>query len=487
MSKFSFIGAAYEAESLNIDAQVCQNLYVEKDEATGQVALLGTPGIHTFTTLPTAPVRGLWAGEDVLYAVGGTKLYRVGIGGGATDIGAGSSPSDLDDDATHSPVTIHPAGSGAQIFINSAGRSYFHNGVNLFIAPVPADSRVTEPTAPASQVGTSQTHAFMDGSFYAGKYGTNRVFYSELNDANTWSDDWYFLKEGYPDAVQAIMADKSELWVFGTHHSTEVWRNEPDPAEGVAIRRDPGAQLQLALAARFSLVNFEGPAFLGTDVRGQVSAYRVQGFTPIRVSTHAVENEWRNYPTVADAIGWVQLDKGHLFWWLTFPSGNATWVYDKATGLWHQRGYWNGSTLERHRARCGCFVYNKFLVGDHTSGKIYEMSRSFFDDDGAPIRRVRSAPHINEERKRLFYHRLQIDLEVTTGKAPDVMIDWTNDGGYTWSNPRVIEPSLAARRGRVIANRLGSSRIRAFRSTITSANERVAIVDAYLNATPGLQ
>jgi hypothetical protein len=485
MSKFGLIGGAYLAESLNIDAQVCQNLYVEKDEATGQVALLGTPGIHIFTTLPTAPVRGLWAGEDRLFAVGGTKLYEVTSSGGITDIGQGSSPSQIDDDATHSPVTIYPAGDASMIFINSAGRSYYHNGTALVIAPVPADDRVAPP-APAGTVGTSQTHAFLDGSFYAGKSGTNRVFYSELNNANVWPEDQYFLKEGYPDAVQAIMADHSELWVFGTHHSTEVWRNEPDPVEGSAIRRDPGAQLQLALAARFSLVNFEGPAFLGTDVRGQVSAYRIQGFTPIRVSTHAVENEWRNYPTVADAIAWVQLDKGHLFWWITFPSGNATWVYDKATGLWHQRGWWNGSALERHRARCGTFVFGKYLVGDHTSGKIYEMSRSFFDDDGVQIRRVRSAPHINEERKRLFHHRLQIDLEVTTGKAPDVTIDWSNDGGYTWSNPRVIEPSLSARKGRVIANRLGSARDRVYRTTITD-QVKVAIVDAYLNATPGLQ
>ena len=471
-----FIGGAYLSESTHIDGQTCLNLYAEQDESTKKAALYGTPGIHTWATLPSSPVRCLWAGEDRLFAVGGTTLYEVSAAGSVTSLGT------IADDATHSPVQIFPSGDGTQIFIVSAGYAYVHNGVSIADAPVPADP-AQDAANPGGQEGTATVGAFLDSAFFAAKANSRLIFQSAINDASTWDASDVFTKEAYPDNVRAILTDHTELWIFGTHNSTEVWRNEPDPVAGAAMRRDPGAHMHFACAAMFSVVNLEGPAWLGADVRGRVGAFRAQGFSPVRVSTHAVENEWATYSTVADALSWVQWDKGHKFWWITFPTGNATWVYDLATNLWHQRAYWNGSSLDRHRARCGCNVFGKFLCGDHTSGKIYEMSRSFYDDDGVQIRRIRSAPHINEERKRAFYHRFQLDLEVATGKAPDVIFDYSRDGGNTWTTPRTIEPSLSNKRGRVVAHRLGEDRQRTFRVTITDA-QRIAIVDAYVKVSP---
>ena len=477
MPVFGFIGGAYTSESLHIDAQQCVNLYVEQDEATKKAALYGTPGIHTWATLPTTPVRALWAGEDRLFAVGGTELYEVSAAGAVS-----ASMGSIWDDDTHSPVQIFPSGDGTQIFIVSAGYAWVHNGVSVIPAPVPPDPAQPD-TTPGGQEGTAIAGAFLDSAFFATKANSRLIYQSAINNAAVWDPLDVFTKESYPDNVRTILTDHTELWVFGTHQSTEVWRNESDATEGAVMRRDPGAHFHFAGAAMFSAVNLEGPAWLGSDTRGRVGAFRAQGFSPVRVSTHAVENEWAKYSLVTDAISWVQWDKGHKFWWITFPTGNATWVYDMSTNVWHQRGYWNGTSLDRHRARCGANVFGKFLVGDHTSGKIYEMHRDFFDDDGAAIRRVRSAPHINEERKRAFYHSFQLDLEVDTDSAPDVIMDYSRDGGHTWSTPRTLEPSLASRRGRVIARRLGSDRQRTFRTTITD-QKRVAIVDAYVKASP---
>lgn len=481
MPVFGFVGGAYQSESLHIDAQQSINLYLEQDEATKKAVLYGTPGIHTWAQLPQGPVRCLWAGEDRLIAVGWNQLYEISSTGQVTPLPG--QAGGIASDATFSPVQIFPAGDRTQIFIVSAGIAYYHNGTSLSIAPVPPDDRQTAATA-GGQSGTAIAGAFLDGSFFAAKADSNIVFQSALNNAAQWElpAGSLFSKESYPDNIRTILTDHSELWVFGTHNSTEVWRNEFDQTEGAVMQRDPGAQLHFACAAMFSAVNLEGPAWLGSDTRGRVGAYRAQGFSPVRVSTHAVENEWQKYSTVADAISWVQWDKGHKFWWITFPTGNATWVYDLTTNLWHQRGQWNGTGFNRHRARCGCQVFGKFLVGDHTSGKIYEMDRTYTDDDGIDIRRVRSAPHINEERKRAFYHSFQLDLEVD-GEAPDVIMDYSRDGGYTWSTPRTLQSSLASRRGRVIARRLGSDRQRTFRTTITDRRP-IAIVDAYVKASP---
>ena len=211
----------------------------------------------------------------------------------------------------------------------------------------------------------------------------------------------------------------------------------------------------------------------------------MRGFSPERISTHAIENIWSSYSTVADAIGWTQLDKGHLFWWLTFPTADATWVYDLMTQTWHQRSYYSGGVHHRHRARCHAFAFGKHLVGDHTTGQIFELSRSVYTDDGAAIRRVRSAPHISEELKRIFYSRLELECEVTTGQAPDMILEWSDDGGHNFTSPITIQADRASRKGRIIANRLGSTdRPRVFRTTFTDA-VRIAIQDAHLEATLG--
>lgn len=47
-----FIGGAYTGRSLNLNAQVCQNLYPVMDNEGGKnaIALMNTPGLNLFST-----------------------------------------------------------------------------------------------------------------------------------------------------------------------------------------------------------------------------------------------------------------------------------------------------------------------------------------------------------------------------------------------------------------------------------------------------
>jgi hypothetical protein len=226
--------------------------------------------------------------------------------------------------------------------------------------------------------------------------------------------------------------------------------------------------------------------FLGGDTRGNTVAYRAQGFQPVRISTHAVEQIWRTYLSVWDCYGYGYVDGGHQFWVLNFQTANATWVYDVATQMWHERAYWNGTAFERHRGRCHAYAFDKHFIGDWQNGKVYEMKQGVYTDAGTAIHRVRQAPHIANEQKNVFHHMLQFDLEIT-GSAPSVTLDWSDDDTDTWTGTRTAAPSLPnKKRGRVIFNRLGMSRDRIYRVTITD-NVKVAIVDALFNPalTPG--
>src|SRR5262249_41933529 len=180
--------------------------------------------------------------------------------------------------------------------------------------------------------------------------------------------------------------------------------------------------------------------WLGNDERGAAVAYRANGYTPQRISNHAIECAWSPYPTRKDAIGYSYQEQGHSFWVLQFPSGKGTWVFDAATQMWHERAYLKSGALEGHLGQNHVYAFGKHLVGDRQSGNIYEMSLALYDDAGKAIRRVRRAPHISVEQQWIFHNQLQVDVETGLGlqsgqgSDPKLMLRWSDDGGKTWSN-----------------------------------------------------
>jgi len=532
----SFVGPTYSAWSPNVDAERAINLYPEVSGSAGaktRVAFYGTPGLQLFTTLPTAPVRGLWVGEDRLFAAGGSHLYEVSSGGGLTDLG------DIGDDSQHTPVQMFP--NGNQLLVVSAGRPYVYNGTTQVIPTLSNgegtvdtsgtavtwksgdkfDSSLAQPGntftiagvtyvvasvtddehlvltgsagtqtdadyAAASQL-LARTGAFLDSYFIVNPPDSKLFYFSFPNDGTQWDILDVSVKEGYPDNISSMVADHEELWLFGTHASTEVWRNEGDPDMAAGFRRDPGAFIHIGCPAPWSIVSLDQALFfLGSDaVRGRLTAYRAQGFQPVRVSTHGVEAIWNTYTTVWDAYGYAYTEEGHLYWVLNFQTANATWVYDVTSNMWHERAWWNGTSFDRHRGRCHAFVFDKHLVGDWQNGKIYQMSHNLLTDDGTAIHRVRVAPHAANENLEVFHHRLELDLDVN-GANPAVTMDYSDDDGTSWSAPRTKTPSRPTmkRKSRVFWQRLGAARDRIYRITITDA-VKIAIADADIEVTPG--
>ena len=541
----AFCGGSYQSWSPNTANARAINLYPEiVEDAAGKskVVLHGTPGLQTFATLGGGPVRGLWAGENRLFAVAGSTLYEVFSGGGI------SARGDVGDDAQHTPVSIWP--NGYQLMIVSAGNVYIDTGTDI-IQPVMREGEgevdtfgttvvlwksgdkfspslaepghsitidgveytvavvqnpetllttTTVPTATnapytAQGVIKARTGTFLDSYFIVNPPDSKLFYFSPPNDGigydpvtgeeTGWDGLEVGVKEGYPDNIAAVYSDHQELWLFGTHWSTEVWRNEGDPDAPGGFRRDPGAFMHVACVAPWSICSLaSGLHFLGGDTRGRIVAYRAQGFQPIRVSNHAVEQIWNKYGTVWDAFAYTYTMHGHSFWVLNFQTANATWVYDIATELWHERGFWNGTALEKHRGRCHAFVFGKHLVGDHTTGTIYEMSHEVFTDNGTEIRRIRQAPHISNSNMEVFHHRFQVDLEVTD-TSPQVYLDWSDDDGDTWTAQKQRGPSLTGKRGRYTWNRNGMARDRIYR-TMVKDPVKTAIVDALIDVSPGV-
>lgn len=106
-------------------------------------------------------------------------------------------------------------------------------------------------------------------------------------------------------------------------------------------------------------------------------------------------------------------------------------------------------------------------------------------------RRQRTAPHLSNEQQWLFYSQFQLDLQTGQGaitgqgQSPQIMLEWSDDGGHTWSNEHwVMASQLGQYKARAIWRRLGRSRDRIFRVTVS---DPVAwnLIAAFLQAEPG--
>ena len=147
--------------------------------------------------------------------------------------------------------------------------------------------------------------------------------------------------------------------------------------------------------------------------------------------------------------------------------------------------------FERHRGNCCAFFNQQVLVGDYANGKIYQLARGFYTDDGQPIRRIRRAPHITSDLQRQYFHELQIQfqpgvgLSTGQGEDPQAMLRWSNDGGSTWSNEYWTTIGKQGKyQNRAIWRRLGWSRDKVFEVSISDPVKAV-IVSANLKAEAG--
>jgi hypothetical protein len=334
----------------------------------------------------------------------------------------------------HSPSRVFSASEiGAPITITAGTGwipgNYTISGLTYNILGQPTGDAVIFPNAGVAGatggVGvlddmplTASQGAFLDGyGFVSPSPPTKTIYYSAINDFTSWNPLNFFQKEAYPDNVASLFADHQELYAMGDLQSTQVYRDTG--AQPVPFSPDPGSIMHLGCQAPFSVVRLgNGVAWIGEDVtRGTRRAYHAVGYNPIAVSTPAVEAAWAQYSSVSDAVAFNMMDQGHECWIITFPTANATWAYDASTGWWHQRGWWNSTTVGQDRIRpwVHCVVkldtIDLHYGGDWQTSQIYVIGWNYMTDDGNVIWRSRRAPQLTVENMRRFYSRFEIDCD----------------------------------------------------------------------------
>jgi len=325
-------------------------------------------------------------------------------------------------------------------------------------------------------------------------------------------------KDGAPDNLVSLIVDHREVYLLG-EVSSEVWVNSG--LFPFAFQRIPGTSTQHGISAKFSVARLGNSfAYLSKNIRGDGQVMMMNGYTPTRISTHAVENSIEG-ADISDARAWTYLIEGHEVYVISFPGLDLTWAYDIATGMWH-KWLWvdKQNVYHRHRGNCHTHFANMNLVGDWENGQIYMLDPNTYTDDGGEIRRLRRAPHLVSDFQRQYFSELQILFQpgvglsgnvtgstsptnavagvavaglaiagqnnlATLGANPQAMLRWSNDGGSTWSNEHWTSIGLqGAYKNRAIWRRLGQARDRIFEVVVTDPIKAV-IVAANLKAEAG--
>lgn len=498
MTRINLTGGSYEARSPIAAAQRQLNLYSEPQPGDSSepapVANYQTPGLTLLGTLPTGPVRGIHctSGDHfsgVSFIVAGVTVYWLSL-------------------------TTNPLG----FVVNSIGTigstltpvSMADNGVSLVIVDGTTSGYVVD-------IATKVMSTIVDPAFYGANAVTyldtyfifnkidpistvaTPVFYWSDSNAVTFNALNFASKTGYVDSIHSVIAAKRELWLIGDYTS-EIWFDSGDPL--AAFARVDGAFVDHGTMATYSVASIDNQVFwLSRNREGGGVVLQAGGYAANKISSFALDSAMSRYSRIADAIGWTYMIEGHVCYVLTFPTADKTWVYDLSTQKWQETCWLDPATgLEHaHRGRCA-FVQQDtgsggttsirpktlVLVGDRINGNIYALDPLVHTDNGDPIKRQRAFPHIEgSDGERLFFRQFLANISVgtTTGAAPLLTLDWSDDRGLTWGTP--ITSTLGAAGAGLTSvqfQRLGMARSRVFRLTWT-ADAGIALLGAWVDVT----
>jgi len=384
------------------------------------------------------------------YFVIGATLYEINSAGTATSRGTLNSSSGRVSMAHNG---VRPSGN-QQIMIVDGTDGYIYNN---------ATSTLTQISD--SDFVSSDSVVFIDGYFvFSQNGGSDRFWLTNQYDGTTINTLDFATAEGSPDAIQSLVADNRELFIFG-EETLEVWYNSGDTDN--IFQRFQGGFKQHGCVAKASPARFDNSViWLSRNDRGDSQVVRLgDGYQPQVISTPEINYQISTYGNQEDAFGYSYQHEGHEFYVLTFPSEGVTWAYDASTQTWHQRAHNIGGAFpNRERYNCHVFAFGKHLFGDYLNVNIYVLDGTIGTFNGARIERERTSMSISDEENRRRLSSVQLDMQEGIGDGntanDDVFwLSYSKDGGHTFTN----EVSRNAGEGgdwarRVIWRRLGQAR-----------------------------
>jgi len=453
--------STYKLDATQASARRLVNCYIEQVDAKSPVVLKRSPGIKPWGTVGTKG-RGLHADTRTgkLYAASGNSLYRVSTDGIGTALGTiiGDGMVSMDNNIDSVVCVTNP-------------QAYYYNGTF---------GQITDPDFTSR--GASQVK-FLGNWMLFLEPDSGRQFGANFGTVTNFDALNFATAEGSPDNTNQILSDKQQLVQLGSV-STEIAYNSG--RSGYPFERLPsGGDFNLGTPATMSGALIDNTfGFLASDFTVRL----LRGVTPVRVSTHAIEEAIRSLERKDDAIGLAFTLTGHLFYALNFPSGERTFVYDVTTQQFHEVGSYIDQNWQVVSVAA---AYGKILVQDGATGRIGELDPGYYAHWDEPQVMSWTYQSVYAENETAFHDRLEIigtkgvGLISGQGFDPQIMLEVSDDGGKTF---RMFSSRSLGKMGeykwRVFWDQLGSSKDRVYRCSVSDPVE-VAIMDTQLYTRGG--
>ena len=479
MTKILLNSGAYSARSIIANAQVCKNLFPEANPENTKPPVPTThyqrPGKRLLGIPPTTgPGRGLYRAtngdlyctiDDIIYFVNNAFAFTAvgNVGHGTSIISMADNGQDVGDQI----CVVDGSTNGWEITMSTRAFAAIVDGTGTFVGSNRVD--------------------YLQSFFLFNAPGTP-YWYISLANSLLFNALDIAAKASYADNIKTLGVRQREVWLIG-ELSTEPWylSGAADfPFEAIASTFVP-----YGTVATYSLASIDVSLFwIAQDLKGQGIAVKSDGYNAKRISTHAIEQEWQSYDTLADAVSSSYQIDGHLFWVISFPTADKTWVYDLATDQWWQSTWVDNNGLE-HRDRVAFYAhaYGKVIGQDWKTGLLYEITTDVYTDNGDAIFFRRGFPHLASDMKRITHWSLTADIQCGTTTDPESNDDppllnmrYSDDRGQTFSDP--VTQSLGGIGEYYVSpqfQRLGQARDRVY-ELFWTADMKTALNALYLEA-----
>jgi hypothetical protein len=435
--------SSYRALSTAASASRLLNCYAEALPADTQLplALVRCPGIDAWTTVGTGPIYAMLAADDLLYVVSGSKLYSVTANKTVTELGSIGLVSSIDMERNADAVVV----------VNTPNAYTWDGTTFAQISDTDFTSR-----------GATDVE-FLDNYLLFVEPNSGRFFGSDLGDAESFDALNFATAESSPDDLIGMKVDHGQVILAGKT-SMEIWENTGAP--GFPFERSINGRMEIGCLNGRTLAKQDNSVFwLANDY----TVRRLEGITPQRVSQHGVESAFRNM-TISTATAYAYSQEGHLFYVLSFFEG--TFVYDATTQEWHER---QSYAYDYWRAQSHAQIFGLEIVGDITSNKLGFLTRDVYSEWGDTQRMEWTYQPIYADGRRAFHKRLEImadmgvGLTLGQGSDPRMMLDYSDDGGVTFTSmPNRSLGAIGRYTDRIVWQALGSSRVgRVYRGAVS--------------------
>lgn len=439
------------------------NCYLEPGGDFSPETLICRPGLRSaLAGAGSGEVRGrAYPFNGEVWFVRGNKVYSFD---GATRTERGT----LNTSTGYVSFADNGAGIGNQLIIVDGTDGWIWN------SSAETFTQITDADFPANPVQVVYLNFF----FIVFSRDTQKFYACDTLDGTAWQSLRFASAEAVPDDVVGISATKQELILIG-ERSTEFWTFTGNT--DFEFERFQNGVIPSGCDAGFSVVEVDNTlVYLENTLNGGRRFVRIAGGVAQVISPNWLNVLLDRMTTVSDCFAYAIKYRGHEFVVFQFPTEDQTWVFDAATQMWARWSLLVSGEHERFLIDACAYLNGKHYGVDRRNGNIVQIDGDYYSDNGDEISMQWITGHIQQDGKRIKHSAYQLQMAEGVGDSsttnPLVSLAWSDDGGHTWSNEHTREMGAVGEYGKRIRwTRLGMSRDRVYRHTITDSVKRIVV------------